>query len=398
MKDISRLRVVPGLVLTLAATFPIAVSALAIHQHWSLPKSKIGILLAEYLLMLPLIVWAVYLRKHQRPEERKPLSTRPRVIATVLLYLAVLIPLASSLKLGRYQGDESAYLFEARCLQTGHLFAPQTTPIPANALQFSHHLIFKDRWGSKYPPGWPLVLAVATAFKMEWFLNPILGFVLLALTYWIGRSVFGKSEALAATVVLGGSAFMILNCLGFMSHVLSAILTALALIAFIRIVREPGRQRLWFMAMVASLIACEFVRPFTGIVIGSVLIVAWKLDRNRRSLLKMTGYLALFLGCSGACVLWQNYLMTGSPLLSAYRAYSLAHGTLNEVSLRPSDLVLSLTSKTPIRLIDTASVSFPFVFPLALFSVWYSRRNRIIWGIFADLCCARGRRVPRTTR
>jgi hypothetical protein len=150
--------------------------------------------------------------------------------------------------LERYQGDESAYLFEARCLLTGHLSAAQPSAVSREAMKFAHHLFVDGRWLGKYPPGWPILLSLAAWMHVEWLLNPLLGLVLLAITYEIGRRTWGQTVGRLATLIWASSAFMLLNCLGFMSHVLCALLIAFAVMCFVQAADEwrDRRTRFYF--------------------------------------------------------------------------------------------------------------------------------------------------------
>lgn len=368
--------------LGLAALGPVLVSVIVIGSSvpWRLPHAKLFLLGVEYFLTLPLLFAAALVyRRRPYAERHAGLSTRPRLLIALFLYAAILIPLAASLGLGRYQGDESAYLFEARCLDAGHLSAAQPKALPPQAIGFAHHLILNGRWLGKYPPGWPLILSVMTMMKVEWLLNPLLGLVLLLITYRIGRYLFGRAEGLSATVLLGVSAFMILNCLGFMSHVLSAVLCACAVACFVRLLDPRSSHQFWACTLFASLAAAQMVRPFTAMCVGAALIVAWQFRPQWRALLRLAGWMALF-GVIVAVIMGiENYLLTGDFFRTAYSVYG--NGQLREFSLKPSDLALALGKDTPVRLVDTASVIFPFVPLLALYGFWRYRHHRGVWGI-----------------
>jgi 4-amino-4-deoxy-L-arabinose transferase-like glycosyltransferase len=314
------------------------------------------------------------------------------MLTVLVLFSALLMPLAFYLGLGRYQGDESAYLFEARCLANGHLSVVQPRAVPHKTLGFAHHLLINGRWSGKYPPGWPLLLSLATARKSEWLLNPALGLGLLLLTYWIGRRTFGQAEALSATTMLATSAFMLLNCLGFMSHVLCAVLLAFAVFCFTQSVRRSAGLNssvYWAVGMLMSLSLAELVRPFTALCVGAALIAALFFGPEWKAIRRFIGWMLAFSLLTALVMGFENYLLTGNPFQTAYSAYN--NGQLKEFSLNPADLLAALTRSTPVRLVDTASVSFPFILPLALYALWRRRRDRIVWGIsFAFLSLVLG--------
>ncbi len=371
------------LLLGSAAPVVAAVAIMIGHNQWSLPNAKLFLLAAQYLFMLPLFALAIrWDRPGQAQMLERKLSPRTQALSAIVLYSILLLPLAFNLGLGRYQGDESAYLFEARCLAAGHLSAPQPAVDPHSVLGFAHHLFIHGRWLGKYPPGWPLVLSLMTLLKTEWLLNPLLGLLLLFLTYEIGLEMFGPVEGISATAMLGTSAFMLLNCLGFMSHVLCALLIALGALCFIRALRRSPESRsggFWTLAMVVSLVAAELVRPFTAMCAGSALIAALHFRPEWPAIRRLMAWMGAFAVLTALVMGVENYLLTGTFLHSSYSAYN--NGQLKEFSLRPRDLFVALVQLTPVRLVDTASVSFPFVVPLACYGLWRSYRNRALWAL-----------------
>jgi Dolichyl-phosphate-mannose-protein mannosyltransferase len=371
--------------LLLGSAAPVCAALVVIFggKQWSLPHAKLLMLSAQYLLMLPLFAIAILRYRDRQPRrDGSNSSGHTHLLTLVLLFSALLIPLAFHLGLGRYQGDESAYLFEARCLATGHLSAAQPMAVPHKALGFAHHLLIHGRWSGKYPPGWPALLSLATATKSEWLLNPVLGLVLLLLTYQIARRTFGQAEALSATAMLATSAFMLLNCLGFMSHVLCAVLVAVAVVCFTQSLRRSAgltSSAYWTVGMLLSLTAAELVRPFTGLCVGAALISALFVGPDWKAIRRFIGWTVAFALLTGLVMGFENYLLTGNPFQTAYSAYN--NGQLKEFSLKPADLLAALSRSTPVRLVDTASVSFPFMLPFALYGLWRRRQDRMTWGI-----------------
>lgn len=83
--------------------------------------------------------------------------------------------------------DEWAYWFHARVLSAGHWVAP--VPPCALALSQADLICGPLGWASQYPPGWPLLLGVATAMGLENWLSP----ALYALLVWsVGRWTAGQ--------------------------------------------------------------------------------------------------------------------------------------------------------------------------------------------------------------
>jgi hypothetical protein len=86
---------------------------------------------------------------------------------------------------------------------------------PESPLEFlgSHWIETLDGdFHSRYPPGYPLVLAVAYALggpKAPFFLNPILATIVVGLTYMVGRRFLGRGWAFVAALLV--SVLPILN-------------------------------------------------------------------------------------------------------------------------------------------------------------------------------------------
>ena len=119
--------------------------------------------------------------------------------------------------------DQSVYLFQARVLLNGHLTAdapPATiiqTPAWLKAFSFDHHIIYKDMWFGKYPPGWPSILALGVGSHAERFVNPLIGLLVLFVTQHIAKLVFCESVANLALWFLIASPYFLMNFLGYMS-------------------------------------------------------------------------------------------------------------------------------------------------------------------------------------
>lgn len=369
------------IVLLLAATaLPIVGVTLAVIcgcVQWTLPAAKLRILAAEYLLLLPVALYVGW-----RFRMKSPLSAPAptsfvgfKLFLSIALFAAILLPLAFGLQLGRYQGDESAYLFQARCINTGKFYAPRPPSVPLHTIAYAHHLVLGNKWLGKYPPGWPLVLSLGTLTGLEWLVNPLLAIGVLILTCCIGRAVADVRASLYGTAILAFSAFFVLNCLGFMSHVLSSLLLAVAVLLLFRMLDSP--HWIYTLGMFLCLAATALVRPFTALCTGAALIIAWKFTCRRSALLSLFAWGCVLALVVAAMMAAENLISTGNILQSAYSAYN--HGHMDEVSFGIKDLVHGLSRITPVRLADTASVGFPFAYFLAVYAVWRRRNDRRIW-------------------
>jgi hypothetical protein len=118
----------------------------------------------QYLLLLPIAVFL--LRSSRGARSSDPRIPKPAAKFLIGGFLVVTLVLGWWMKDGIVISDESAYRFQARIFSTGRLWAnslpgatsdPRTTPKP---VFFAHHIQASPRWFTKYPPGWPLMLAL----------------------------------------------------------------------------------------------------------------------------------------------------------------------------------------------------------------------------------------------
>jgi hypothetical protein len=82
-------------------------------------------------------------------------------------------------------------MFQARVFAAGELKArpiPGATTNPREVppeIHFEQTIHTPSGWFAKYPPGWPLILALGYLVHLPWLANPVLGMFQLAITWWI---------------------------------------------------------------------------------------------------------------------------------------------------------------------------------------------------------------------
>jgi hypothetical protein len=144
--------------------------------------------------------------------------------------------------------DEFAYLFQAKLFARGQAWVPRDEPVKVYWQPFviqpeqSSDGINK-RFG-KYTPGWPMLLAPGAAINTPWIVNAWFAMLSIALTYRLGREMFGKSVGLVAALLLAISPMALLLNATLMSHTSAMFLTALFVYAYWRlhqsVFREPS--------------------------------------------------------------------------------------------------------------------------------------------------------------
>lgn len=105
--------------------------------------------------------------------------------------------------------DTATYIFEAKTLALGRLWAPVPPKIVYDLVSLPFTVVFHGHWFGKYPPGWPLLLAVGALFDKAWMVTPLVGGVSLLLVYLIGRELYSPVVGLVAAVLALSSPFFL---------------------------------------------------------------------------------------------------------------------------------------------------------------------------------------------
>jgi 4-amino-4-deoxy-L-arabinose transferase-like glycosyltransferase len=198
--------------------------------------------------------------------------------------------------------DEAAYWFQAQVFAQGRLAAPT----PAHPLAFwSPFVIDRDglRFG-KYPPGYPLLLALGMLAGAPWAVNAALGALTLVLLADLGRRLYTPAAGLL-TAALGLSCpALLVAASNLLSHAAAICLTAFFLWAFSHL-RDACRNqacrraRLWAWAAGAGLGYLFITRPYDAIAVGipfAIYLLTRLLGPQRRAWLTPIGILALVAG------------------------------------------------------------------------------------------------------
>jgi hypothetical protein len=344
----------------------------------------------EYLLVLPILIYL--LRRSQKSEERLNISAR--VITSVVLIFAIAGLLLSYLAVqGMLIPDEIAYDFQARIFASGHLMA---SPLPGSVelnrpspaeIHYDHHIEAPYGWFTKYPPGWPLVLAIGNLAHMRWALNPLLALCLLLLTYFVGKHLFSRDVGLLAVLLCASSPFFIINSVGLMSHILSSICAAGAVLLLLRALRTGS---LALFAAAFALLAIGFhIRPYTGFLVSVVLGIGtlYLLRDNPLLFRRVLGLGFLFAALTLITLALYNHAYTGKVWLSPY-ALASRNDNLRELTLDPHKIYGGLRTSGRRAFQETLFSTFPFMFLMAGYSLLKEKSRRTEVWTFAMLYVA----------
>jgi hypothetical protein len=102
-------------------------------------------------------------------------------------------------------GDDYSYMYQAKLFASGKLYAEDPLYDPALPLyDCVETYCLKDDQGhrfSKYPPGWPALLAVGVKLRVPWLVDPLLGALLVFLMLRYTEQRMGK-ELVRSTCLL----------------------------------------------------------------------------------------------------------------------------------------------------------------------------------------------------
>jgi hypothetical protein len=326
-------------------------------------SSKFKQFLLRVVLVTPPLIWVL------RQKGDSGSKARIWIAPFFLLAAGVIISSSWMVRHGIYDGDESAYRFESKIIQSLHKTYAQAPPMAVyRDFVYEHHVMYRGRWFGKYPPGWPSILALGSSVLPGWLVNPLLGLILLWLVYVIAKEVYGAYVAKVAIVFMACSPFFLFNCVGFMSHASCAVFVALSTFFLLRRL-ATGRPRDLILMFVA-LAGAFLIRPFAAACAGLALVVVFVgyAERRRTAL-----YQILFLGApiiSGALLLllYNNAVLTDYFWRSPYALYAKA-GLPPELQLSAASVARQAFKTIPTSLARTELHSFPFVLLLAGYAV-----------------------------
>jgi len=267
-----------------------------------------------------------WLRTHRRIRAAVARTTGRHPHLTALILLAVVAAAlhhpwprgVEALGVHRWH-DCAANLLQAELLLEGR-FARPALEHPESFRTL--HVLVTPVYCSKYPPGYPAVMAVGLALGVVEWIPPLLCGLTVAATWWLGRRLIGRWHALLAAAGLAGCALVVDLGMLQISNTLALLLGALILGGWLRQQRRGWTYR-GAGAIGLLLGALLLTRTFDAVVLGVVLMVATVLKpglacpRARR----WTAMLALG-GLPGAIGLSAyHHAVTGSPLRSPYVIY-----------------------------------------------------------------------------
>jgi Dolichyl-phosphate-mannose-protein mannosyltransferase len=211
---------------------------------------------------------------------------RSALIALILVYLSmVATAIVSRQTFDRlpHLEDEFAYLFQARIFEHGDAYIP--TPQPERAYWQPFVINHEGKRFGKYPPGYPLLLAIGAGMNVPWVINLWMTGLTVALVYRFARELYDETAGIVAALLLTTSPIALLLNGTLMSHTSAMFFGTLFLYSLWQL--ERGRNLLmWGEIAGASLGMLIAMRPLTAagfaipLVLYSGLRLLWVLIQN----------------------------------------------------------------------------------------------------------------------
>jgi hypothetical protein len=299
-------------------------------------------------------------------------------IPLALLALAlVMVVRTGVLREAPVTDDENVYLFQARLLAAGRLYAES---LPASVRPFfdNQFIINNGRWFGMYFVGHPAVLALGLLAGVVQWVGAIEAALILLLAVAVARRVLGDGAGLLTAGLLVLSPFFLFLSATHLSQPTSALLLTLFIYATLRVEASPQAVGWWGVAAVA--LACGVItRPQSAVLLSLPFLV-------RLGLLAVRGRLrpgwapplvaAIIFAAGAGVFLAINHALTGDILRTSYHAYWERVEPFNART----------TALYPVREISqnlTQLNFWLFGWPLSLAFVPFFRRTGLTWTLAA---------------
>lgn len=207
--------------------------------------------------------------------------------------------------------DEYAYLSQAKTMSEGKLWEASHE---LHDFFYFNHIANKDGIAvSRFPPGWPVILASGYYIGLNpLFVNPILGAVLLIVFFSFVNRFYNPRIALWSLLALALSSFYIFNSASFFSHTSCALFTLGFVYGCYLYFDKPRPRYLLMAGFCLALVA--ITRYFTAVLV--FLPFFFFFIRNcKLGCVKAFFWLGLGAMPCLAFLLWYNYSITGNALL-----------------------------------------------------------------------------------
>lgn len=218
--------------------------------------------------------------------------------------------------------DEHAYLFQAKVFASGHV-AIDAPPQPAS---FSVPFVIQlnGQVFGKYPPGYPLTLALGVLIGQPWLINVLAAVLAIIGTYLLARDLFDRDTGLLAAALGVISPMFVLLSGSLLNHTTTLAALIFFAWAFVRSRRIDESHRLRFALLAGGSIGWAIsTRPWTAVAVSvpfALLALNDLIRRPRRNIGVYAGILIASVLIASPLPLF-NAITTGSPTANTYRLW-----------------------------------------------------------------------------
>jgi hypothetical protein len=248
---------------------------------------------------------------------RGRLQDQPRRILWIVVALTLLTFLSTSLianfileRIPHVQ-DSITYFFQGQTLARGRLWAP--APPAPDAFDQEFLLVRKGRWFGKYPPGFPLLLALGVRVGVPWLVNPLLATLTIPLLYALGCELYDRRIGLLAALLGATSPFFLFLSGSYMSHSAELFWLLLTMVCWIRSNRSTTPSR--YALVAGGALGMAFLtRQVAAITVGAAFIGVESFSGGRlRSRLPQLALVAALSLSAVFLLLGYQWAVTGKP-------------------------------------------------------------------------------------
>lgn len=306
-----------------------ALASLAIAlAPWGLGSPVFSSITTAVLPVLAMIGSLLWLRWDEAepvsiPAEAR-LASSGAWLYVALIVFVVLVTVANRVFVGDFPEatDEASYMLQAKWMRMPG-FSWHFDPSLKDFFTERHLIDRPGQLATLYPPGWPAMLALfdAVGLRAQWGL--FVGSLTLLCTYRIGVLLHEHRVAALAVVLLACSQWFLATFASYMSHGVTMLFAAAAMLAMLEADKRAGRQGIVLWCGAGALLSFTVAsRPLTGAALGAGLVL-WVWLRGQAPLVqRMRPAVCLLVGALPglAFLLYYNASTTGSALLFGYNA------------------------------------------------------------------------------
>jgi hypothetical protein len=262
--------------------------------------------------------------------ERAMTNTQGVFAGSVIAIVTSLILITSYIVLQQFpnSSDEYVYLYQGKTLSEGKLW--ETSHPLEKSFGFNHVAVKDGKMVGRFPPGWPLILALFISAGISTpLVNPLIAVLALLMFYVLANKRFGPVVAGWSLIALAFSGFFIFNSASFFSH---GICLLAALIFVYASYRYHENNHVKYAIIAGSALGFLMItRYFTALLIFLPFFLL-VLYQQRLRAFRLFFWIGIGALPFAAFLMWYNYSITGNPFqpvtVWAYQGEGL--GFINE--------------------------------------------------------------------